>query len=121
LTYAVAAWLPMPFIPRLSRSAQIGLETETFFGRPGSVGMNSISSARRIFQILAATAIGGIVALTLGVALDTLALPLFSIAACALSVLIVARDYAPRRSYANAATAPVHAFPTLGARLPLAA
>jgi hypothetical protein len=84
--------------------------------------MNSTSSTRRIFQLLAAVAVTGVVALPLGVALDTLALPLFAVAACALTILVVARDYAPRRSYITAAagTAPI-AFPVLRARLPLAA
>jgi hypothetical protein len=84
--------------------------------------MNSSTSTRRIFQLLAAVAVIGVVALPLGVALDTLALPLFAVAVSALTILVVARDYAPRRSYITAAagTAPI-AFPVLRARLPLAA
>jgi hypothetical protein len=82
--------------------------------------MNSTASTRRLIRIFAALALTGTAAFALGLALTTLALPLFAVTAGAFTLLVVARDYAPRAS-STRIVAPVATFPSPRERMALAA
>lgn len=69
--------------------------------------MNSTLFTRRFVTGLAPLATLGLGAFALGLALDSHALALFCITACALTAMIVVHDYAPTSGYASALSSDV--------------